>query len=98
MKMTVHQRLRAQRMAEHSRAVWRAHRRAVTWCINGGGIRCPDCWDVPLTAYEEARMSEAERADHKHAVTLGRRWAADPIEPCADDPKHWHIQRALGYT
>lgn len=95
MKWTVHQRLRAQRDAEHSRAKWRMHCRAVA--REGGGFRCYDCRDVPLSELEKATMTADEWAWYREDMATYERWQADPIDPCADDPKRWHIQKALGY-
>jgi len=104
MKTTVHQRLRAQRRAEHSRAAWRAHRRAVRW-FGCGGYRCPECCDIPLHRWEvrgmtigEGLVAEDERQEmlafqrlYRHEESMGL------YAPESDDPKHWHLLHALGY-
>ncbi len=89
MKMTVHQRLRAQRKAEHSRAIWR--RRDPGW-------RCHDCADIPLSQSEKDAMSPEDWDWYPRDMAMYDEWAArGPLFPEPDDPKLWHIQHALGY-
>lgn len=97
MKMTIHQRLRAQRKAEHWKAKRVSHQRQVAQGRDGG-LRCYDCWSVPLTKAERAAMSHDEVAEYQrdfqwHATC----WASWHAGPSAADPKLWHHVHALGY-
>lgn len=99
MKMTVHQRLSAQRKAERTLAVWRRHRRHVQWFGEPEGIRCYDCCDVMVRAFECDTLWQHLDAEHerRELIAIRKQHMQDVCHPEPDDPKWYHFTHAMGY-